>query len=43
MAFERENFNVARKTTLAKGEVTVECNISAGVNVSKVLAVSVEG
>ena len=43
MAFDRENFNVARKTTLAKGEVTVECNISAGVNVSKVLAVSVEG
>lgn len=43
MAFERENFNVAKKVELEKGEVTVECNLSAGVTVSKVLSLSVEG
>lgn len=42
MAFERENFNVARKFALEKGELTVECNLTAGFNVTKVLSVSVE-
>ena len=41
MAFERENFYVARKLMLDKSDLTVECNLSAGVNVAKVLAVSV--
>ncbi len=43
MAFERENFFVARKSVLSKGDFTVECNVSAGANVSKVLSLSVEG
>ena len=43
MAFERESFSVAKKSPLAKGDITVECNISAGFNVSKILSVSVEG
>ena len=43
MAFERENFNVARKSALEKSDLTVECNVSAGSSVSKVLSISVEG
>ncbi len=43
MAFERENFNVAKKSNLSKGDLTVECNVSAGANVSKVLSLAVEG
>jgi len=42
MAFERENFNVARKIALSSSALTVECNVSAGCNVSKVLSLSVE-
>lgn len=42
MAFERENLNVARKIALEKSTLTVECNISTGVNVAKVLSLSVE-
>lgn len=41
MAFEKNNFNVARKKALEKREITVECNVSAGANVVKVLALSV--
>lgn len=40
MAFETKNFYVARKHGLAKSEFTVECNVMAGMNVSKVLSVS---
>ncbi len=43
MAFERENFNVAKKSNLSKGDLTVECNVSTGANVSKVLSLAVEG
>lgn len=43
MAFERESFSVAKKTPLAKGDITVECNVSAGFNVSKILSVSTDG
>ncbi len=43
MAFERENFNVAKKSILSKSDLTVECNISAGANVSKVLSLAVDG
>ena len=42
MAFERENFNVARKIALGSSTLTVECNVSAGCNVTKVLSLSVE-
>lgn len=42
MAFEKKNFNVARKISLEKREITVECNISAGANVVKVLALSID-
>lgn len=42
MAFERENFNVARKVELGSSTLNVECNIMAGTNVSKVLSLSVE-
>lgn len=42
MAFERENFNVARKIALEKSGLSVECNVSAGANVTKVLSLSVE-
>ena len=42
MAFERENFLVARKLMLDKGEFTVECNISCGANVSKILSISTD-
>ena len=42
MAFERENFNVGRKIALGKSALTVECNLSAGCNVAKVLSLSVE-
>ena len=42
MAFERENFNVARKIALSPSALTVECNVSAGCNVTKVLSLSVE-
>ena len=42
MAFERENFNVARKIALDKSVLAVECNISAGCNVTKVLSMTVE-
>ena len=40
MAFETNNFNVAKKYCLAKSEFSVECNVSAGENVAKVLSVS---
>ena len=42
MAFEENNFYVARKYELAKSDFTVECNVSAGVNVAKILSVSVD-
>ena len=42
MAFERENFNVARKVELTSSTFAVECNIATGCNVSKVLSLSVE-
>lgn len=42
MAFEKNNFNVARKTALEAKEITVECNISTGANVAKVLALAVD-
>lgn len=40
MAFESNNFYVAKKVGLPKSEFSVECNIGAGENVSKVLSVS---
>ena len=40
MAFETNNFSVAKKISLDKSEFSVECNISAGENVAKVLSVS---
>ena len=40
MAFETNNFNVAKKYRLEKSEFSVECNVNAGENVSKVLSVS---
>ena len=40
MAFETNNFSVAKKISLEKSEFSVECNISAGENVAKVLSVS---
>ena len=43
MAFESNNFNVAKKENLAKSEFNVECNISAGSSVAKILSVSLEG
>ena len=43
MAFEKEKFEVARKVDFNKGEVTVECNLSAGSSVAKILSLSVEG
>ena len=42
MAFEREKFDVARKISLGKSAFVVECNVSAGMNVAKVLSLSVE-
>lgn len=42
MAFERENFNVAKKIPLGASTLGVECNISAGSTVAKVLSLSVE-
>ncbi len=39
MAFESNNFNVARKTSLPKGNVNVDCNISTNDDITKVLAV----
>ncbi len=42
MAFELNNFSVARKVMLNKSENTIECNINAGANVQKVLAVTVD-
>ena len=40
MAFESNNFYVAKKMNLPKSEFSVECNVGAGENVSKVLSVS---
>ena len=40
MAFESNNFYVAKKINLPKSEFSVECNISAGENITKVLSVS---
>lgn len=40
MAFETNNFNVAKKYCLAKSEFSVECNVNAGENIAKVLSVS---
>ena len=40
MAFESNNFNVAKKFPLERSEFSVECNIDAGENVVKVLSVS---
>lgn len=40
MAFETNNFSVAKKISLEKSEFSVECNISAGENVAKVLSIS---
>ena len=43
MAFEKNNFLVARKKSLEKREFTVECNVSTGANVNKILTLAVEG
>ena len=43
MAFESNNFYVAKKEALAKSEYNVEFNISAGSNVEKILSISLEG
>lgn len=43
MAFESNNFYVAKKVSLAKSEFNVECSISTGSNVEKILSVSLEG
>lgn len=40
MAFESNNFNVAKKYKLPKSEFTVECNISADGEISKIFTVS---
>lgn len=40
MAFESNNFYVAKKGSLPKSEFSLECNITAGESVSKVLSVS---
>ena len=40
MAFETNNFNVAKKFSLGRSEFSVECNIDAGENITKVLSVS---
>ena len=42
MAFEINNFVVARKSMLDKSEFSVECNVSGGLVVSKVLACAIE-
>lgn len=42
MAFEKNNFSVAKKVELSKGELAVECNVNVGCNVQKVLAVYAE-
>ncbi len=42
MAFEKNNFDVAKKMLLPKSELSVECNISAGTNVTKVLSLLVD-
>lgn len=42
MAFESNNFNVAKKVALQKGEVNVECNIQVSDEITKVLSVSGE-
>lgn len=43
MAFEENNFYVAKKYGLAKSDFTVECNVLAGANVLKVLSLSIDG
>lgn len=43
MAFEENNFYVARKYELVKSEFAVECNILAGMPVVSVLSISLEG
>ncbi len=40
MAFESNNFVVAKKTRLAKSTFTVECNVMVGQNISKILSTS---
>ncbi len=42
MAFQANNFSVARKKVLNKGELNVECNISCSDEIAKVLSVSGE-
>ncbi|MBO5394636.1 MAG: DUF3794 domain-containing protein, partial [Clostridia bacterium] len=42
MAFERNNFLVAKKVALPKGELSVECNLNAGCALAKVLSVAVD-
>ena len=42
MAFEINNIVVAKKSMLEKSEFSVECNISGGAMVSKVLASAIE-
>lgn len=42
MAFESNNFNVVKKAKLTKGEFNVECNVSLGAPIQKVLSVSTE-
>lgn len=42
MAFEKKYFEVAKKGILPKSEISVECNISAGANVAKVLSLLVD-
>lgn len=40
MAFESNNFVVAKKTKLASSTFSVECNVAVGQNISKILSTS---
>ena len=42
MAFEETNFNVAKKYTLDKKEINIECSVFASDNIQKVLASSID-
>ncbi len=42
MAFNENKFCVANKSELSKSDFTVECNISAGSNIAKILAISID-
>lgn len=42
MAFETNNFNVAKKVALPKNQLNVECNVACSDEISKVLSISGE-